>query len=905
MVKDKTRTVNNQGIWISRIYLILIAVQGLVVLYNLFRIPTEPGVTGFFGFSLGRLAIIVGVAFITLATIWLLLRSLRDPEWLLNVISRFESWLNRKNNFGITLIFLTLCALGGIYFILVGYDVTEPFSKAYFVRLGPIAYWLVGFSILSLIAIPLIHLEYQFHKFKPRNKILLTAFLIFGFFLMVWLWIAWSRIGLEAESVGWNSLGPPILETQILIAWVVGIVFLILSPFLERGLKILPWPKRSVDPNIKFDILVSILIWLAAIVLWNSIPLTPSWFVSPPRSPNYEIYPNSDAILYDTTAQSFLVGEGFKSWGTPYASRPMYALFIGVLHSIGGLDYEPIILFQVAVLAIFPVLLYWMSRILDNRLSGVIIAVLIILREANAILLNDEITVSHSKLIMADFPTTVGIGLFCVVVLTWLQKPELRRYLPLVAGGILGAIMLVRPEVGVQLLVVGVIALLVFYRQPTSWLKSSVLLSIGMILVLSPWIWRNYQIDGKIFLDQPNFRADLFAKRYSEEPEETSIKVEPGESYEEYSERMTDNALEFIQEQPKSIGQFILSHYMNSQVQTVLVLPTTFRLIDSGIELMGHKSIPKCWEDCCSVNGYIRRLPFWFKWDGVLPHQSIIPILINLLLVALGISVAWHRNRFIGLLPLGLMVAHLLINAVVRNSGGRYILPVDWVGIFYYGIGISHVTIWGFKFLTAKDAPQLIVAETRKNIQVQPEHTIKRSRSFWIKTILFIAIGLFLVGLILPISEKVISPRYQNELTSGKVLSLIKQDSTHIDEGTLASLETFSKANGTILEGRALYPRYHPANVGEPGEWRSFQPRPYPRISFYLVGPDNIGVILPTDESPDSFTHGTDVIVLGCYSDRYFDAYSVIIWDSTNQSINSVYTRYPQEGSNCPLPSLE
>ena len=96
MGKDKTRTVNNQGIWISRIFLFLIAVQGLVVLYNLFRIPAEPGVTGFFGFSLGRLAIIVGVAFITLATIWLLLRSLRDPEWLLNVISRLESWLNPK-----------------------------------------------------------------------------------------------------------------------------------------------------------------------------------------------------------------------------------------------------------------------------------------------------------------------------------------------------------------------------------------------------------------------------------------------------------------------------------------------------------------------------------------------------------------------------------------------------------------------------------------------------------------------------------------------------------------------------------------------------------------------------------------------------------------------------------------
>ena len=905
MFKDKTRKENKRKVWISRIFLILIVVQGFEVLFILLRIPAAPGVIGLFGFSLERLAIILGVAFITLTFIWLVMRSFRDTEWLLNVINHLESWLNRRKNFQISLIILTFCAIGGSYFILLGYDVTEPFAKAYFVRLQPLVYWLVGFSILSLIALPLIQFGSEFQKFKPRNKIILTALLVFGFFLLVWLWIAWSRTGLEAESVGWNSLGPPVLETQVLIAWVIGIAFLILSPLLERGLKRLPWLKKSVDPAIKFDILVSILIWLAATILWNSTPLTSSWFVSPPRTPNYEIYPNSDAILYDTTAQSVLVGEGFKSWGTPYASRPMYALFLSVLHTVGGLDYEPIIFMQVGVLAIFPVLLYWMSRILDNRLTGIIIAVLITLREANAIFLNNAITVSHSKLIMADFPTAVGVGLFCVIVLAWLKKPERRIYLTLVAGGILGVLILVRPEVGGQLLVVGVMVLLIFYRQPSRWIKYSVMLALGMLLVLSPWIWRNYQIEGKIFLDQPNFRADLFAKRYSEEPEETSIKVEPGESYEEYSERMTENAVEFIQEQPKSIGQFISSHYMNSQIQTVLVLPTTFRLIDSGIEFMGHKSIPKFWEDCCSVNGYIRRLPFWFKWEGLLPHQSIIPILLNLLLIALGISVAWHRNRFLGLLPAALMVAHLLINAVVRNSGGRYILPVDWVGIFYFSIGIAHATICGFQFFTGNKVPQLIITQTSTDIEISQEENYKETRSLWVKTLSIIAIGLLLVGFILPLTEKVISPRYQNNLTSGQVLSLIKQDNIHIDNDTLTSLETFLNNNGTILEGRALYPRFHPENVGEPGEWRSFQPRAYPRVSFYLVGPNNTGVILPVDNSPVSYPHGTDVIVFGCYSDRYFDAYGVIIWNSINQSVDDVIIRSPLDGSNCPLPSLE
>lgn len=891
-------------IWVIRIYFLLAALQGFIVIYRLLRIPVDSGIAVLFGFSLGRIIMVIGVAFVTLGLLWLVLKSIRDTSWLQKIITKLDTWLNRKNNFGFSILFLVIFTIGGSYFILLGYDVTEPFAKAYFVRLQPLAHWLIGMSIQSLIALPLIRYGSDFYQYKPHNKIFLTATLLFGVFLLIWMWISWTRIGLESETVGWNYLGPPVIETQVLIAWIISFAFLILSPIIERGLKKIHWSKIYIDPYIKFDILVSILIWLAAIIMWNSIPLTSSWFVSPPRAPNFEIYPNSDAILYDTTAQSVLVGEGFKSWDTPYASRPMYALFLGILHTIGGLDYEPIIFMQVTVLAIFPVLLYWMARILHNRLSGIIVAVLITLREANAIILNDVITVSHSKLIMADLPTAVGIALFCLVTLAWLQIPKRRNYLPLVAGGILGFFMLIRPEVGVQLLAVGVFVLAIFYRQPSRWFISSALLITGLLLVLSPWLWRNWQIDQKIFIDQPNYRADLFAKRYSEDPEETSIKVDPGETYEEHTERMTDSALEFAQEQPKSIGNFILSHYMNSQIQTVLILPTTFRLIDSGIEFMGHKSFPQFWEDCCSVNGYIRRLPFWFKWDGVLPFQSLIPVILNLFLIALGISVSWHRNRLMGLLPAALMVLHLLINAAVRNSGGRYILPVDWVGILYFSIGIAQVTLWGFKYFTGKEPPRMVIAETcidQKNL----EESSPASRSSTPITIFTIVIGLIIVGCSLPITEKAILTRYQTELTPTEVMSLVEQKANLIDPDIRGSVESILAGNSTILHGRALYPRFHSPNVGEPGEWRSFQPRPYPRVSFYLVGPQNLGVILPDDEVPDHFPHGSDVIVIGCYNDRYFDAIGVIILNSADRSVESILLRDPLDGYTCPLSSLE
>jgi hypothetical protein len=891
--------------WVIRLYFLVATFQGFLVFYRILRIPVEPGAAVFFGFSPERFLILLGVVIATLAFIWLTLKSILDVSWTHNKASKLETWLNLNKNFGAILLLLVILVIGGTYFILQGHDVTEPFALAYFIRLQPISYWIVAMSIQSLIVVSLIHSRTDLSKFSDRNKIFLTAFLVFGFFMLVWVWISWTRIGLKSETVGWNYLGPPVVEIQVLIAWVLGLVFIILSPSLDNLLRKLGLTDFPIDPYIKFDVLVSILIWLAALILWNSIPLTSSWFVSPPRPPNFEFYPNSDAILYDTTAQSVLVGEGFKSWGTAYASRPMYALFLSILHSVGGLNYEPIIFMQVAVLAIFPVLLYWIARILHNRLSGIIIASLIILREANAILLNNVITVSNSKLIMADLPTAVGVALFCLISLAWLQKPKQRKYLPLVAGGILGISMLIRPEVGSLLLPIGIIIFASFYRQPMQLLGSSVLLVIGILLVLSPWIWRNWQIDKKIFIDQPNYRADLFAKRYSEDPEETIIRIKPGETYEEHSERMTESALDFAQDQPRSIVNFILSHYMNSQIQMVLILPTSFRLIDSGIEFIGHKELPQFWEDCCSIIGYIRRLPFWFKWDGILPHQSIIPVVLNIFLLAFGISVSWHNYRLIGLLPAAIMVTHLLINAVVRNSGGRYILPVDWVSFLYFSIGLAHITLWGFKYFTNKEPSRLVTVEISTDTKTLEERSTPIAKSPQMKTILIVAIGLLLVGFSLPFTERVISARYQNQLMPSQVISIIEQDAKNIDTYDLESIKSILADNSVILQGRALYPRFHAANVGEPGEWRSFQPRPYSRVSFYLVGPQNHGVILPYNSAPDYFLHGSDVVVIGCYNDRYFDALGIITLDPADQSVDEVLVRTPLDGLTCPLPSLE
>ena len=289
---------------------------------------------------------------------------------------------------------------------------------------------------------------------------------------------------------------------------------------------------------LRIDLVVSIILWAAAFALWNSIPLTANWFAAPPRAPNQVIYPNSDAYLYDTTGQSLLTGEGFKTQNAPFAIRPLYALFLAGLHALGGPDYEPITWMQVAVLALIPVLLYWITHHIHNRVSGLIAAALLIFREANAIILGSSITTSHSKLLMADLPTTLGVMLLILLIIRWLQNPTQRLTLTLISGAVTGAFMLIRPEIAVLLPFLGLVALLqllfvyprlselnkveitlsnkAFKKGVKIWTKGLLLIVIGLVLFLVPWIWRNYQLTGTIYLDSPSYRSDLFALRYQE-----------------------------------------------------------------------------------------------------------------------------------------------------------------------------------------------------------------------------------------------------------------------------------------------------------------------------------------------------------------------------------------------------
>jgi hypothetical protein len=232
-------------------------------------------------------------------------------------------------------------------------------------------------------------------------------------------------------------------------------------------------------------------------------------------------------------------------------------------------------------------------------------------------------------------------------------------------------------------------------------------------------------------------------------------------------------------------------------------------------------------------------------------------LVINLALIALGIQGSWKRNRWIGVLPLSIGFVHLLINALARNSGGRYIQPVDWIGILYFCFGLVEVSVWVVNLFTRKRVKVEADPSPAVGARDNSYQNIFRSPQFYL-----LAILLLVIGSAAPILERSIQPRYPEQVQAQMLDSLFA--SPDLSEEQKQALTRLLAENGVASVGRALYPRYNKANQGEPGTNNPFAAKPYSWVGFYLTEETYRPVILPLEHQPDWFPNGSDVLVIGC-----------------------------------------
>jgi hypothetical protein len=276
-------------------------------------------------------------------------------------------------------------------------------------------------------------------------------------------------------------------------------------------------------------------------------------------------------------------------------------------------------------------------------------------------------------------------------------------------------------------------------------------------------------------------------------------------------------------------------------------------------------------------------------WHGNFTPSAVLFLAMNIFFIVLGISVAWKYQGLVGLVPLAIFVMYNMANALARTSGGRYIVPADWIIPFYFVVGI---------LFTFRQVANSVLRKPVSFFDVPraSDTAPNRPRSPWTTTFL-VFVALFGVGLLVPLSEHLHSPRY----TSLDSKTILQQHEAQITQAGL-DLEQINKflenPGAEILIGRVLYPRSFKMGQGIVNFYFfPFTIMEFPRTGFFLIGPKGQDNILLPGSVPKYLPHATDALVLGCRGQNYIDAIMVMVLEKSDP----VYTRWPKSELTCPL----
>jgi hypothetical protein len=809
--------------------------------------PSEPGNAVLLGFSSARLFLALGLFIALIFFLWLTIKSAKDPAWAKRTL---EEWFGNGRFQKVT------GWLGGISFWLgwIGFFVPPYFGgkfENYWIQLQPLILFilLVGVATLTVFYITQRKSSFRDSIYFP---ILRGGMILLLICMPVLAFMLFSKFGMYSTEDFWYGAGVPILAAQLIAAITGGVFFL----RIEKKWKL----KR-------FDLFVSVLLIAVTAFLWMREPLQKSFLLIGPFSPNQALYPFADATLFDIGSQFALIGQRILVKNSFFFERPLYLSFLVYLHTLFGQDYGTLMAVQAGIFAIFPALIYLIGRSLNLRSVGFAAALIVMLRGINSIAASNLIDMANPKMMLTDFPAAIGVAFVVLATCEWLKAPNRNLHFALWLGGVLGFTLMLRTNALILLALIPLYAFFQFAPHWKKWLFNSSLILLAIIAITLPWELRNRSLGGQMYSPIISKFQNVINQRYLPASQSTN----PASQLFMLQNTHLFSALyqgnDPIAPDCQSIACFVPNHFLHNIITSILILPTS-PVMDNLRRTVGANS-------------------YWSPiWNGVFTLPALFFFVLNLFIIVLGISLAWNRQRFPGIAPFAIFLFYDLSNGFARTSGGRYIVPMDWIITIYFLLGVFQAIFWfantlgmDWKFESGNDV----------------QDTDSKFTPTELSKIIIVIIVLLGFGTLIPLSEKLHLERYQNFEAEP---TLIKNEQVLNASGlNITSIKTFLQSkDAEMLVGRALYPRFYKKDQGEPIFYPTLK-MPFPRTTFTLIGPKGeYGVILPGGV-PEYFPHASDVLVIGCKGENYFDALAVIVLDENI----SVYPRNPQSGLQCPL----
>ena len=809
--------------------------------------------------SLSRLALFGAALLVSVGLGWLGRQTQKkepEPAWM-------RYLRGQKTQIG-------LIALTGLLFMLGWYVIWTPldnFGKFYYYLQGAFAFivWMTcasGAALFLLFASRLgIHPRRWLESLRENRGAYLFSAVLLGIFGLLAVLASYRVVGMQpAEEGYWYGAGVPIVAFQVFASLILGIGLAFLLNKLSGRLTI----KTAL-----IDFLLFVLIWGVSAWLWAREPVKPEFLVTQPVAPNYELYPDYDARLYDVMSQFALIGQGINNHS--FFDRVLYPAFLTYVHTLAGQDYSQVMSVQAGLFAIIPALLFLIGNSLYNRAGGLSLAILTTLRGVNAINIGNIINTSHQKQMLTEFPTAVLLVLATYLLIRWLQNPTKNWLMAGLAGTVIGLSTLLRPHTLMLIPVFFILAFFAYRHRTRLWLGICTLFLTAALCSVLPWVQFGGQ-NVSIFSLYFTRIQDVIRQRYPSLGNwgQTNLPgAETGSMH--LAEIKLTGTFRYASQSPapKSIWAFAADNFLNNLVTSVQFLPNT------PFNLDAHTMVKK-------TDNYWKQY-----WDGSLTDWAKICILLNLALLALGFGTAWKRARWLGLLPLFILLTYYLADSFGRTSGGRYLVPADWVVPIYYVLGLFTV----LEIITS-------LFTKRPEIAGSPQAIPLANTPVWLGAVSLLVVSLSL-GATIPLAQSIHPLRYAAATPAqlADIFVSIAGSKLNLSADQLNSF--LATKDAVILSGRSLYARQFTSGQGlDISVYNFYHSMPYPRTLFTLLGQSGENVIILPRQDAAKIPSASDVMVIGCRADGYITAWAVI-----RQDDKSIFERTPGPVPlACPLP---
>ena len=576
------------------------------------------------------------------------------------------------------------------------------------------------------------------------------------------IFIISSKFGLLSNIIFANVPGVPLAGIQFFLILLLTAVWIAFVPPLEDT----PFMKALNRYR-----LIPILIFLAAFLTWGLTPMVSHFFSLVPAPPSFQPFPFSDARTYDIGGISILHGYGI--YFHQNTDKPLYMLFLGLLHLLAGFDYKLIVWLQLIILAFIPVFLFELGKKFHGAALGICLAFVLIIRQRNAIVLSNNISSVNPKLVMSEEIVLLMLVLLAYLAFRWMRERKIWQ--ALLCGATIGAGSLLRLN---PLFLYPAFALLiipVFRPSGKKFLmRHLVAYSLAFFVLVVPWLLTSVDPQGTPWIFSRI--QSVINQRYSgnlvpvQNPAISSPPtVEPPvPSSGEATPTPASNAANL----PGGIVPRFLYHLLHNYSTSAMALPDSLLYAD-----LRHLSQRTYWIDNSG-------------WPGDLYPSEAGFIFLNLFLLAVGLGYSWVHYRWAGLIPLTIFFAYSVSLAFAMNSGGRYLVPIDWVFYFYYLLAI----VATFQFIR-----NVLTRTEQKQAAIENQNPTRRISDR--AKLGFSSAGILLVAGLLPITNFITPSLVASSENQAEIATARQNISAHEGPGVV------------IAYGNILYPYYRDGSL--------------------------------------------------------------------------------------------